>query len=112
IFAQCGAPAASFRVRSGGLKRLQQALGAVLVAVAALVAPCAANGAIDTVVRLEYQAAQQAGCVGEDELRRMVTDQLGHDPFRSDAEQRVAISIARTEAGFQGRIVWTEADGR
>jgi hypothetical protein len=42
----------------------------------------------------------------------MVTDQLGHDPFRSDADQRVAIDIARTEAGFQGRIVWTRADGR
>ncbi len=49
---------------------------------------------------------------GTDELRRMVTDQLGHDPFRSDADQRVTISIAKTEAGFQGRIVWTEPDGR
>ena len=72
----------------------------------------AADGATDTVVRLEYQADEQGGCVGEDELRRMVTDQLGHDPFRPDADQRVAISIAKTDAGFQGRIVWTEADGR
>ena len=63
-------------------------------------------------VRLEYQADEQGGCVGEDELRRMVADQLGHDPFRPDADQRVAIRIAKTEVGFQGRIVWTEADGR
>src|SRR5262245_14153903 len=42
----------------------------------------------------------------------MVTDQLGHDPFHPDAEQRMAITIAKTEAGFQGRIAWTEADGR
>lgn len=63
-------------------------------------------------VRLEYQADEQSGCVGEDQLRRMVTDQLGHDPFRPDADQRVAISIAKTEAGFHGRIVWTEPDGR
>ena len=61
-----------------------------------------ANAATDTVVRLEYQADEQAGCVGEDELRRMVTDQLGHDPFRPDADRRVAITIARTEAGFPG----------
>ena len=77
-----------------------------------MAAPWAAYGATDTVVRLEYQADAQGGCVGEDELRRMVTKQLGHDPFRPDAEQRMAISIAKTEAGFQGRIVWTEADGR
>ena len=63
-------------------------------------------------VRLEYQADEQDGCVGEDELRRMVTKQLGHDPFSADADRRVAISIVRTEAGFQGRIVWTEADGQ
>ena len=74
--------------------------------------PWPAAGATDTEVRLEYQADEQAGCAGEDDLRRMVTDQLGHDPFRSDAEQRIGISIAKTEAGFQGRIVWTEADGR
>ena len=71
-----------------------------------------AAGATDTRVRLEYLADEQGGCVGADELRRMVTDQLGHDPFRSDADQQVAISIAKTETGFQGRIVWTEADGR
>jgi hypothetical protein len=84
-------------------------LVAVLVLAAA---PRRAAGATDTRVRLEYQADEQGGCVGADELRRMVTDQLGHDPFRSDADQRVAIGIAKTETGFQGRIVWTEADGR
>jgi len=83
--------------------------------VAALVlaaAPRRASGATDTVVRLEYQADEQGGCVGQDELRRMVTEQLGHDPFTPDADRRVAITIAKTEGGFQGRIVWTEADGR
>ena len=85
---------------------------ALIAALVIAVAPCRADGATDTVVRLEYQADEQGGCVGADELRRMVTDQLGHDPFRSDAEQRVTIGIAKTEAGFQGRIVWTEPDGR
>ncbi len=89
------------------------ALSAALVALLVFAAaPRPAAGATDTRVRLEYQADEQGGCVGADELRRMVTDQLGHDPFRSDADQQVAISIAKTETGFQGRIVWTEADGR
>jgi len=88
-------------------------LGTLLLAALILAASSRrANAATDTVVRLEYQADAQAGCVGEDELRRMVTDQVGHDPFRSEADRRVAITIARTEVGFQGRIVWTEADGR
>ena len=93
------------------MKSLGRALGATLV-VTVMAWPWAANAAIDTLVRLDYQADPQGGCVGEDELRRMVTDQLGHDPFRPDADQRVAVSIAKTEAGFQGRIVWTDAGGR
>jgi len=71
-----------------------------------------ANGAVDTAVQLEYRADEAGGCVGEDELRRMVINQLGHDPFSPDADRRVRITIARSDAGFQGRIVWTEADGR
>jgi hypothetical protein len=71
-----------------------------------------ANGATDTLVRLEYHSDEQGGCVAADELRRMVTDQLGHDPFRPEADRTVAITITKTEAGFQGRIVWKEADGR
>ena len=84
----------------------------LLAALALAASSHRANAATDMLVRLEYQADEEAGCVGEDELRRMVADQLGHDPFRSDADRRVAITIARTDAGFQGRIVWTEADGR
>jgi hypothetical protein len=42
----------------------------------------------------------------------MVTDQLGHDPFRPDADQEVSISIAKADVGFRARIVWTEPDGR
>lgn len=95
------------------MKPSRRDLGTALVAAAALAASARrADAATDTVVRLDYQADGQSGCVGEDELRRMVTDQLGHDPFRGDADQRVAISIAKTDAGFHGRIVWTEPDGR
>jgi hypothetical protein len=92
---------------------LRRELVTALIAALVLAAsPRRADAATDTVVQLDYQADEQSGCVGEDELRRMVTAQLGHDPFRPDADQRVAISIARTDAGFRARIVWTEADGR
>ena len=95
-----------------GLNLLRRVFGAAVVATAAVAAwPGAASAATDTRVRLEYDVAEQ-GCMGEDELRRLVTNQLGHDPFRADADQRVAISIVKTEPGFQARIVWTEADGR
>ena len=94
------------------MRSLQRGFGAAFVAIAALAAPSAAHAATDTLVQLDYQADEQGGCVGEDELRRMVTAQLGHDPFRADADQRLSITITRTDAGFDGRIVWTEADGR
>jgi hypothetical protein len=76
------------------------------------VAPRRAAGATDTQVRLDYRADEQSGCVGEDEVRRMVAEQLGHDPFRPDADRRVTITITKTDTGYQGRIVWTEADGK
>jgi hypothetical protein len=88
---------------------LVTALAAALVLAAA---PRRTYGATDTTVRLDYRADEQGACAGEDELRRMVTEQLGHDPFDAEAERRVAISIVKTDIGFQGRIVWTEADGR
>ncbi|HEY8923391.1 MAG TPA: hypothetical protein VIU64_03360 [Polyangia bacterium] len=90
----------------------QLALGAALVATAALGAPWTARGAPDTVVQLEYRASEQSGCIGESELRRMVVEQLGHDPFRPDGDRRVTVTLSRSEAGFQGRIVWTDARGR
>ena len=71
-----------------------------------------ASGATNTVVALEYEADAQAGCIGEAELRRLVMTQLGRDPFRADADRRVVIVITKTEAGFEGRIVWADATGR
>jgi hypothetical protein len=42
----------------------------------------------------------------------MVIEQLGHDPFRADGDRRVTVTLSRTDAGFQGRITWTDARGR
>jgi hypothetical protein len=94
------------------LNPLRRALATALAALAVAAPARRANGARDTVVRLEYQADEQADCVGEEELRRMVAQQLGRDPFRPDADQQVAIDLAKTDGGYQGRIVWTDADGR
>jgi hypothetical protein len=95
------------------LKPLRPDLGAALAALLVVAAlPGRANAATDTLVRLDYLADEPAGCVGEEVLRRMVTDQLGHDPFRLDADKHVTIGITKTDTGFQGRIVWTEADER
>jgi len=87
-------------------------LGAALVATAVMAVPSPATGASDTVVQLDYRGSEQSGCPGEDDLRRMVVDQLGHDPFRPDGDRRVAITFSRTEGGFQGRIAWTDIRGR
>jgi len=93
------------------LKALARILLTALTALTLAATPWAAQGASER-VRLEYRADEQSGCPGEDELRRMVVDQLKEDPFDAQSGQRMAVSIVRTEAGFQGRIVWTEADGR
>jgi hypothetical protein len=95
-----------------GLNPLRRALATALAALALAAPARRARGATDTTVRLEYQADPQAGCAGEDELRRMVSQQLGRDPFRPDADQEVEIELAKTDGGFQGRIVWRDADGR
>ena len=84
----------------------------MVAAVAMAASAPAANAATDTLVRLEYQADAEGGCVAEDELHRMVATQLGHDPFRPDVDRRVAVTITKAEPGFRGRIVWTEANGR
>lgn len=93
------------------MKSPQRALFATLVAGAAAVAPGGVQASSEA-VRLDYAADEQAGCPAEEELRRMVIEQLKYDPFELQAEQRMAVSIARVDGGFQGRIVWTEADGR
>jgi hypothetical protein len=93
------------------LKSLPRALLRTLVAAVVAAAAGVANASPEG-VRLEYAADEQAACPAEEELRRMVVEQLKYDPFDPQAEQRVAVSVARTDGGFQGRIAWMEADGR
>jgi len=72
----------------------------------------AETAAAPIAVTLDYQIAPGAGdCPGLDEFRGSVHRQLGHDPFRSSAEHRLAVQITRTDPGFVGRIRWSDAAG-
>ena len=91
-------------------RRLALALG--VWAVAATFAKAAEAGP-QTFVALDYEVAPEAsGCPDVEEFRAAVARQLQYDPFRPAADRRVAVQIARKEVGFDGRIRWTDADGR
>lgn len=88
----------------------------VLVAALVVVAPAAGHAAPQVFVSLEYQVMPGAsGCADATGFRNGVQRQLGYDPFRAQADRRVAVQIARNEAdaqaGYSGRIQWTDAQG-
>ena len=84
----------------------------VLLGTAILASPSSpVNAASGTFVALSYDAEPRADCVDEGEFRRMVTSQLGYDPFRPAADTRVRISISVADPGFEARIAWTQASG-
>lgn len=83
-----------------------------MVAVAVLAAPFQADAASQVFVSLEYQILPGVtGCADASAFRTGVKNQLGYDPFRSQAERRVAVQVGRGEAGYQGLIHWTDAEG-
>jgi len=73
----------------------------------------AAEAGPQTFVALEYEvAAEASGCPDVEDFRAAVARQLHYDPFRPAPDRRVAVQIARKEIGFDGRIRWTDPDGR
>jgi len=79
---------------------------------AALLLGGAARAAPQVLATLEYEVAPDAnGCSDSEEFGANVARQLRYDPFRADADRRVSVQIARKEAGFEGHIKWTDADG-
>jgi len=95
------------------VRRNVSALGIALAAWSAF-APfgAAVHAAPQIAVALEYEVASDAaGCPSADEFQASVQRQLGYDPFRASADRRVAVQIARKDAGFDGRIRWSDAAG-
>ena len=79
---------------------------------AALLLGGAAHAAPQVLATLEYEVAPDAnGCPDSEEFGANVARQLRYDPFRADADRRVSVQIARKEAGFEGHIKWTDAEG-
>lgn len=68
----------------------------------------AATGPIGVV--LDYTAV--AGCPEADEVKAIVTRQLGYDPFREDAAEHVLVQIAARPPAFEGHIEWRDTDGK
>lgn len=69
-----------------------------------------AHAAPQVFVALEYQVVPGApGCADVSAFQAAVRNQLGYDPFRPTAERQVAVQIARSDTGYEGRIQWTAA---
>lgn len=89
-------------------------LGAFLLAVSTAAAAGAPAGQTspELSVAFVYEVdATLRGCPSESEFRDSIVKQLGYDPFRSQAAHHVVAEVKESEAGFEGRIGWTDADG-
>jgi hypothetical protein len=63
-------------------------------------------------VTLDYDAgASLSGCPSLLDFRRIVTEQLGYDPFRDKQSQRVLVRVEAMESGLEGRVEWQDATG-
>jgi hypothetical protein len=103
--ARAGRPSSATRRRSALAAAIAAALGSAFAGTA--------RAAPETLVSLEYEVASDlTGCPDADTFRASVEHQLGYDPFRPGADRRVAVQIARKEVGFDGRIRWSDGEGR
>lgn len=64
-------------------------------------------------VALTYDVDSVLGdCPSESDFRRAVQKQVGYDPFREGAAERVLVETRATERGIEGSIVWTDPSGK
>jgi len=92
---------------------IARAAAAVAFLTAGISAGTASARAPETFVALEYDVATADGaCPAQTEFRRNVGRQLGYDPFRADADKRVTVEITRTAGGLEGRMKWSDAEGK
>jgi hypothetical protein len=63
-------------------------------------------------VELEYLPdAALAGCPSDAAFRTMISAQLGYDPFRAGAAQRVVARAHAADHGLRGVVEWYDASG-
>ena len=51
-------------------------------------------------------------CPSEVEFRGSIVEQIGYDPFREAAPQRVVAELRESEVGLSGSVVWTDNSGK
>jgi hypothetical protein len=86
--------------------------GALLLAVASLLAGPRAFAAEEVLVSLDYDTAPElTGCPNAAEFRKQVTRQLRRDPFRDGAARHLAVRLYATGDRVGGRIEWRDPRG-
>ena len=86
--------------------------GALLVAVASLLAGTRAFARDEVLVSLDYDTAPElVGCPGAAEFRKEVTRQLRRDPFREGASRHLGVRLYATGDRVGGRIEWRDPRG-
>jgi hypothetical protein len=79
---------------------------------AALLGPRVARADPKFFVDLEYEPdAALTGCPSEPEFKTLIGDQVGYDPFRTGAEQRLVVRAHAAEHGLRGVLEWYDVSG-
>lgn len=60
-------------------------------------------------IELEYQPDAALACPSETAFKAMVSEELGYDPFRAGAEQKVVTRTKAAPRGLRGIIEWHDA---
>ena len=83
----------------------------LLPALAVALGSSVARAEPELYVELHYQPDAGLDCPSEAAFKVTVSDQLGYDPFRLDAEQKVVARTRPSERGLRGVIEWYDASG-
>ncbi len=77
----------------------------LLVAILVLLSPptFAADLPPHTALRLTYEVGGLKGCPGEQVFRDVMLARMSYDPFSSDAEARLVVTIVRAGQSYRGR---------
>jgi hypothetical protein len=84
----------------------------MLLAFAVALGSRVANAEPQLFVELDYQADAALACPSETAFKAMVSEQLGYDPFRASAEEKVVARTRSSERGLRGVIEWHDASGK